>query len=35
MKYRFIHLIGFRVANEKAFQRVSMDLNTAVGQAAC
>jgi len=35
VKFSFFHLFRFRVANAKAFQRVSMNLNMTVGQAAC
>ena len=35
MKLSFIHLIVFRVDNTRVFQRVSMDINRTVGQAAC
>jgi len=35
MKFYFIHLIRFRVDNATVFQRVSMNLNMTVGQAAC
>jgi len=35
MKLSFIHLIRFRVDNARVLQRVSMNLNMTVGQAAC
>ena len=35
MKLSFLHLIRFCVDNSRAFQHVSMNLNTTVGQAAC
>jgi len=35
MKFSFIHLIRFRVDKYRVFQRVSMNLNTTVGQAVC
>jgi len=35
MKFRFIHLIRFRVDNARVFQRVSINLNITIGQAAC
>ena len=35
MKFSFIYLIRFRVDNATVFQRVSMNLNMTVGQAAC
>jgi len=35
MKFRFIHLISFLGHNAWVFQRVSMNLNTTVCQAAC
>jgi len=35
VKFNFIHLIRFRVDNVGVFQRVSMNLNITVGQAAC
>jgi len=34
IKLRFIHLMRFRVDNARVFQRVSMNLNMTVGQAA-
>jgi len=35
MKFSVIHLIRFRVDNPRVFQRVSMNLNMTICQAAC
>jgi len=35
MKFSFIRLIRFRVDSARVFQRVSMNLNMTVAQAAC
>jgi len=35
MKFRFIHLISFLGHNAWVYQRVSMNLNMTVCQAAC